>query len=213
MMKHISNPELTILHLLAERPRYGYEIEEVIEARGMREWTTIGFSSIYYLLNKLEKGKGEERPALAKSWLETGGGGPARKIYGITPAGSAALREGALATLAQAEGDHQSLLLGLSNLSILGRAEALAALKEQRQGLAKRQERVTGRESTQGPIPDSVKAMFDYSQQMIAARLSWLDSFIADIQSGRFAWPEATGSTRSRLNSDPPEKQEILDGE
>jgi DNA-binding PadR family transcriptional regulator len=43
------------LTLVAERPRHGYEIERVIEERGMREWTEIGFSSIYYLLKKLER--------------------------------------------------------------------------------------------------------------------------------------------------------------
>ena len=50
----MTNPELAILSLIAEKPRHGYDIEQVIEARGMREWTEIGFSSIYYLLNKLE---------------------------------------------------------------------------------------------------------------------------------------------------------------
>ena len=34
---------------------YRPEIEHVIEERGMRDWTEIGFSSIYYLLKKLEK--------------------------------------------------------------------------------------------------------------------------------------------------------------
>jgi DNA-binding PadR family transcriptional regulator len=37
---------LTLLGLLAEKPRHGYELEEVIIARGMRDWTEIGFSSI-----------------------------------------------------------------------------------------------------------------------------------------------------------------------
>ena len=50
----MSSAELAILSLIAEKPRHGYEIDEVIEERGMRDWTEIGFSSIYYLLNKLE---------------------------------------------------------------------------------------------------------------------------------------------------------------
>ena len=51
----MTNAELAILSLIAEQPRHGYDIEQIIEARGMREWTEIGFSSIYYLPNKLEK--------------------------------------------------------------------------------------------------------------------------------------------------------------
>jgi len=51
----MTNAELAILSLIAQQPRHGYEIEQVIEERGMRDWTEVGFSSIYYLLNKLEK--------------------------------------------------------------------------------------------------------------------------------------------------------------
>jgi DNA-binding PadR family transcriptional regulator len=191
MTEKVTEAKLTILHLLAERPRHGYEIEEVIEVRGMREWTAIGFSSIYYLLNKLEKGGGEKRPALAESWLEQGAGGPARKVYAITQTGLATLREGALAALANAEGDNQSLLLGLANLAVLEREEALAALQEQQQGLAERRERVAGRAAGQQPLPDFVAAMFDYSQTMMAARSEWLDNFVEEIISGRFDWPES----------------------
>jgi DNA-binding PadR family transcriptional regulator len=43
----MTNAELAILSLVAEQPRHGYEIEQVIEEREMREWTEIGFSSIY----------------------------------------------------------------------------------------------------------------------------------------------------------------------
>ena len=189
MTKKVTEAKLTILHLLAERPRHGYEIEEVIEARGMREWTAIGFSSIYYLLNKLEKGGGAKRPALAASRLEQGAGGPARKVYQITPAGMAALREGALAALADAEGGNETLLLGLANLAVLGKEEVMAALRVQRQGLIERRERVAGRAAEQGPMPDFVEVLFDYSQRMMAARLAWLESFMDRIESGRFEWP------------------------
>ena len=47
----LTNAELAILSLIVEQPRHGYEIEQVIEQRGMREWTDVGFSSIYYLLH------------------------------------------------------------------------------------------------------------------------------------------------------------------
>nr|MBA3799931.1 PadR family transcriptional regulator [Geodermatophilaceae bacterium] len=40
--------ELTVLGLIVERPRHGYDLEQVIEQRGIRQWTDIGFSSIYY---------------------------------------------------------------------------------------------------------------------------------------------------------------------
>ena len=49
----MTNAELAILSLIAQQPCHGYEIEQIIEERGMREWTEVGFSSIYYLLKKM----------------------------------------------------------------------------------------------------------------------------------------------------------------
>jgi DNA-binding PadR family transcriptional regulator len=62
----MTNAELAILSLVDERPRHGYEVEQVIEERGMREWTEIGFSSIYYLLKKLER-EGQTRGQLGEA--------------------------------------------------------------------------------------------------------------------------------------------------
>ena len=55
-MKHqLSGGELAVFTLLGEASRHGYEIERLIEERGFREWTAIAFSSIYFLLGRLEK--------------------------------------------------------------------------------------------------------------------------------------------------------------
>lgn len=50
----MTNAEFALISLLAEAPLHGYGVEQVIEQRGMRQWTEIGFSSIYFLLKKLE---------------------------------------------------------------------------------------------------------------------------------------------------------------
>ena len=51
----MTNAELAIISLIVEKSMHGYEISPVMKAREMRNWTEIGFSSIYYILNKLEK--------------------------------------------------------------------------------------------------------------------------------------------------------------
>jgi len=189
MSQKVSHAELMILHLLAEQPRHGYEIEEIIEQRGMREWTAIGFSSIYYLLNKLEK-EGRGRQPLAKSRLIEGPGGPARKVYRITTAGMAALKSGTLEALADAEGDYHSLLLGLSNLAVLDQDEALEALKEHWRGLEQRLDRIASRAEDQQPLPDFVELLFDYSKTTLRSRQEWINGLIIRLESGRFDWPE-----------------------
>ncbi|MDT4951314.1 MAG: hypothetical protein QOJ37_3909, partial [Pseudonocardiales bacterium] len=73
----LTDAELALLGLLAEQSRHGYQLEAVIAERGVREWTSLAFSSIYYQLNKLES-RGlvaSERPeATAKG----------RRIYSLT---------------------------------------------------------------------------------------------------------------------------------
>lgn len=92
-MAELTPSETAILGLLAERPMHGYELDDVIAARGMRAWTEIGFSSIYFLLQKLQK-KGlvrqEGRPATPKG----------RKAYAITDAGRTTLGAACLDLLA-----------------------------------------------------------------------------------------------------------------
>ena len=71
-----SNAELAILSLIAEEPRHGYQIEQLISERNMRTWTEIGFSSIYRLLKKFEK-----EGLIIGEPGEPEGRGPARVIY------------------------------------------------------------------------------------------------------------------------------------
>ncbi len=172
----MTNAELAILSLIAEQPRHGYEIERVIEERGMREWTEVGFSSIYYLLKKLE------REGLVKGQLEEAERGPARKVYHLTPAGREALRAGVLDALSVPRRCYQPLQLGLANLPGITSAEALAALRQYRDGLAARLEHVRARRESQRPLPYFVDAMFDYSVTMVEAELEWIMQFISQLE-------------------------------
>jgi DNA-binding PadR family transcriptional regulator len=45
-MEKLTDAELTVLGLVAEVPRHGYELEAIVAERGIREWTALGFSSI-----------------------------------------------------------------------------------------------------------------------------------------------------------------------
>jgi DNA-binding PadR family transcriptional regulator len=168
--------ELAILSLVVEQPRHGYEIEQVIEERGMRDWTEVGFSSIYYLLKKLE-GEG-----LVEGRLEEAGRGPARRVYRATPAGLEARRTGILDALSTPRRGTSPLLLGLSNLPGIAPAEAVAALQQYRTALAARLEHVQERWDSQSPVPHFVDAMFDHSITMIKAELAWIEDFIVQVE-------------------------------
>ncbi|MCJ7660977.1 MAG: PadR family transcriptional regulator [Anaerolineales bacterium] len=173
----MTNAELAILSLIAQQPRYGYQIEHVIEERGMREWTEVGFSSIYYLLKKLEGKK------LIKSQLEVASRGPARKVYYITPQGEKAVYEGAIDALSVPRRNYPHFLVGLSILPKVGHIDAADTLGEYRAALFARRENMQTSMERQRPLPYFVEAMFDYSQTLVSAEIDWVEKFIQQLKS------------------------------
>ena len=82
----LSNIAVIVLGLLAESPTHPYDLEKKIEDRGYREWTVIGFSSIYSILKGLEKQcLVEVSSEVVKSRT--------RRIYQLTPQGRDLLKQ------------------------------------------------------------------------------------------------------------------------
>ena len=171
----MTNGEFAILSLIVEKPRHGYEIEGVIEQRGMREWTEIGFSSIYYLLKKLEA------DGLVHSRLESAYK-PARKVYSITPEGEAAWRTGTYRALSEPERCSHPIQVGLSNLPGLAPEKALEALRQYLDRLEERQQHITRRWESQKPTPYFVEAMFEHSLVLIAGEIGWARKWVHQLE-------------------------------
>ncbi len=181
----INNTDLAVLGLVAESPRHGYQVEQDIAARGMREWTEIGFSSIYYVLNKLE----------GAGWLESrleaetsaGKRGPARKIYALTENGRDIYRTAVRQRLTTPRPRSADFALALANLPALTPAEAHIAIETQRAALAERlqavQEKAKQDRQGAGNLPAHVEALFSYSETQMTTALDWLTRFL---QSGIF---------------------------
>jgi DNA-binding PadR family transcriptional regulator len=164
--KDLTDSELLVLGLVAEMPRHGYELEQVIEQRGMREWAQIGFSSIYFVLGKLEEKKliKAEQPA----------GPKAKKRYKLTRAGKATLVKRTLAALQNVRPTYSSLLMGMLHWSVLTRRQALDALARRKNAVANELERLQGIHFEQQPLPDYVDAMFDFSISQLQAEAAWI---------------------------------------
>jgi DNA-binding PadR family transcriptional regulator len=172
----MTDAELAILNLIAEAPCHGYEIEQTIEKRGMRAWTAVGFSSIYYLLNKLEK------EGLVESELAQAKRGPARRVYQITPAGRQAQGAALIESLSEPVSHHSRLLLGISSLPAVEPGEAVSALELYNASLEKRQADLRSTWHSQRPLPYFVEALFEYSETMIQAERAWVAGFIRRLQ-------------------------------
>ncbi len=172
----------------------------------MREWTEIGFSSIYYVLNRLENA----------GWLESGEtemgepsetgvvtapagfhpmvdhraaprrAGPARKVYHLTAAGWAGYQAAVHERLARPRPHTGDFDLALANLPALPPEETRAALESFRDFLQERLDRVRAKwamdrssaEQAGQPLPPHVDALFDYSIARISAELAWVLKYL-----------------------------------
>jgi len=159
--------ELTVLGLIVERPRHGYDLEQVIEQRGIRQWTDIGFSSIYYLLTKLEK-RGlahvPEAPAAAKS----------RRVFHPTATGRQAAERGALDLLRELRPVPHPLLVGIANLPLLPEHEYTEALRTRLARVEERIASVREAERAQAPFAPAAREVFSFSLSLLEAERSWL---------------------------------------
>jgi DNA-binding PadR family transcriptional regulator len=165
----VTDAELAILGLLAEKPGHGYEIETIIEARGMREWTAIGFSSIYFLLKKLE-GAG-----LVQTVSTRHTGTRDRKVFAITSEGRDACVEASLKALSDLRPLFPPVLLGLANFPLLSENDVQAAWQERKRQVAERLARIEAKRQAESSLPAFVDAIFSYSLALLRAEQTWLN--------------------------------------
>ncbi|HRN50606.1 MAG TPA: PadR family transcriptional regulator [Anaerolineales bacterium] len=174
----MTTAELAILGLIAEAPRHGYEIEQVLEQRNMRRWADIGFSSIYYLLNKLE----------SKGWISSQsqpaeGKGPARRVFSILPEGQQAWYAATLEALGGPGKLNSTFLTGLAGLPGLRPNDVVAALRQYRRSVFERKQEVDQAWQHASDLPFFLEGMFEYSANMLETELEWLDRYIPRFES------------------------------
>lgn len=120
--------ELALMGLLTEGPAHPYSLDVKLREAGAP--TEVAFSSIYAALDRLEKlGMVVSRP-------DAGARGKARRVYRLTGAGRAVLKTAARDALARPAVGGRPNDLGIANLLLLSRADALAAIGEARKAIA-----------------------------------------------------------------------------
>ena len=157
-----SDADIVVLSLLAEQPRHGYDLDRVIEQRGYRQWTSLAFSSVYYLLKRLSE----------RGLLEPDEGSQGRRtVFRVTEAGRRELRQAAGERVLAPAPPSAGVLPALNAYSRLD-DPALAAL------LAQRAEALLGRLDELRALRAQVDeehalAIFDYEILRQEADLTW----------------------------------------
>ena len=179
----MTDAELIVLGLVAEEDRYGYQIEAEIEARNIRNWADIGFSSIYYILGRLE------RQNLVISRGERSAEGPDRKVVAITSEGHRLLIEQSLERLAQRLPLPSSFYVGLALSRHVDREAMKKALHNHVEAVSARLKQLHEDRGAHNPL--LIEAMFGLGQRLAEAEKAWLEEFQAKLESA-----ERTGLRR-----------------
>lgn len=86
--RELTTPDLVLLSLLSERPMHGYEANQELERREIRDWAAISRPQVYYTLEKLAA-MGLIRAAESDQPVA----GPERSVFATTSRGRAALAD------------------------------------------------------------------------------------------------------------------------
>jgi len=177
-MNTISNKEAALLGLLSEKPKHAWEIENGIKERDMRFWTEISMSSVYKLLNKLEDRK------LLKSEVRLSRNNVARKVYSITDEGKEIFSRKLTELVSAWQPSIHPVDIGLANLHLLNKKEAIEHLKLYAESLDKMircyhelEEFLIDGNCPPGNIQLATRRIF-----LLEGEKKWLNSFIRDFE-------------------------------
>jgi DNA-binding PadR family transcriptional regulator len=169
----ISDLETSVLGLICEGFQYGYNIEKTIEKRNMRHWTEIAFSSIYYVLKRLEK-----KELITSETKQVSG--RSRKVYQATQLGKAEMKEKVRELISSYHPLIDPLDLGIGNLDKLTHNEIIEGLRsyveslgEQEQFLRKRLHAIE-----ESDWPFHIRGLVTRPLAKLDAEMNWVESYI-----------------------------------
>lgn len=166
--------ELVVLGLLVEKPRHGYELEQTIEQRGIRQWAPLAFSSIYYVLTKLEK-----RGLVA---AHSSSSARTRRVFTATDAGRAEASAAVIRVIAHPASLASPLAVGLANAPLADAEDFAGAIRTRMAALDAQRRAVEAAWSAQHPVPEPAEWVFSYSLAMLIAEHDWLAARLEDMR-------------------------------
>ena len=162
-----SDADIVLLSLLAEQPRHGYDLDRVIEQRGYRQWTSLAFSSVYYLLKRLSE----------RGLLEPDQGSQGRRtVFQVTEAGRRELRQAAGERVLAPAPPSAGVLPALNAYSRLDDPELVTLLVRRAEALLGRLDELRALRAQVDE--EHALAIFDYEILRQEADLAWTRSLL-----------------------------------
>lgn len=164
----LTQKQFIVAAMLIDGPAHGYQLEQRIQSEAMRRTVTIGFSSIYQILNTLEKrGYVRHTEAVANGKLQ--------KRFALTDQGKALLAQSFVSAFTRVSAKDEEFLLALTGVAEIP-LPALRALVQER--IDNIQNVITALQQYRAEIDDNRETMIQLGYERRIAMLSCERDFL-----------------------------------
>ena len=179
---------LAVLSLLSEEPMHPYRMQQLIKQRHKEAVVNVRLrSSLYQTIDRLQRAG-----LIAVQETEKADNRPERTIYCLTTEGEGTVRGWLRDMLAHPVNEFPEFPAALSFMPLLTPEEALSLLTQRADALAAEMADIEQKLSAVGPwLPRLFILEVDYQRTVMRAEHQWLQTVIADLQSGELHWNDA----------------------
>lgn len=173
---------LSVLALLSTGPRHPYDMHRfLVDTR--KDFVTGLPRSLYHAVGRLA-----DAGLIVPAGTEQQAGRPERTVYALSDAGRAELRRRVGLLLATPDDDASVAAAALSYLGVLGREEALAALRARLAALELQRSRLRADLAEAAHVPELLLVEADFEGARLGAEHAWFARLVERLESGELEW-------------------------
>ncbi|MEV0831281.1 PadR family transcriptional regulator [Nonomuraea rubra] len=187
---------LAVLGLLIESPAHPHAMAATLRERGQDRVFKVTTGSLYDVVRALERAGWIEARETVKV-----GARPERTVYQHTPLGRAEFTRWVEELIRVPSAEYPKFLSAVGYLGALGPGGAVEALRDRAarvRATLEEHRREHGELLAAGTVPRLFVVEVEYALRMQEAELGWIEEIMADIETGRLAWPDASGWVRAQ---------------
>ncbi|MBD3198158.1 MAG: hypothetical protein GF317_24120 [Candidatus Lokiarchaeota archaeon] len=175
----LNHSEFIVLGLIAEEPSHAYQLNKKIDERGMRDWTSIGESSVYRVIKDLEE------DGYADRWIEEVDN-RIIKVYKITEKGINTLETQVFNVLKEFNGKNdENFYVAFSMLPMLSKERQIKALEHSKSIIEKHRIDLEEMLEENSNMPLNVTGLFIHPIEILKTDIKFLDWVLNEIEKGK----------------------------
>ncbi|MEV1004572.1 sigma-70 family RNA polymerase sigma factor [Nonomuraea sp. NPDC050202] len=186
---------LAVLGLLIESPLHPHAMAATLRERGQDRVFKVTTGSLYDVVRALERAGWIEARETVKV-----GARPERTVYQHTALGRAEFARWVEELIRVPSAEYPKFLSAVGYLGALGPGGAVDALRDRAarvRATLEEHRREHGELLAGGTVPRLFVVEVEYAIRMQEAEVGWIEEIVADIETGRLAWPDASGWVRA----------------